>query len=620
MIVIDDISDFSNQISSYKKSQKALKISQEELKQANQELKVSQKEMERKSDEIALASKNKSDFLANMSHELRTPLNSILILTKLLMDNKDGNMSSKQIDYLQTVLSSGADLMALINDLLDLAKIEAGKMDTEFTDVSLGQIGNKLFEAFTPIAQEKGLEFSITFEDKISDTIHTDLQKFHQILKNLCSNAFKFTSEGGINIHFHRPMADSEVSIKGFTAGNIVAVSVRDSGIGIPDSKLSQIFQAFHQADGSTSRMYGGTGLGLSISNEFAKLLKGEIGVHSEQGRGSTFSLYLPERLDDLTDRVFLSEYDPRVDKSPQKEIQHEPAAQERLTGRSSGHEEVRGDEVDDRYRIFKDDRVAMLFSSDPDLLSPIRGALWKNGFKVLVSDDLMEGMYLLNYFRPGVVVIDSRLKKTDPKGLIHRIENDSLIKALPVIVLSDPHKGYDYSGIGAVESFPRAEGCKVLEPFISRLYQILSDHIKTDRVPEELYDEFYSSVLNDRKVLIVDDDMRNLFSIMSVLDRYGCQIFTGKTGHEGLERLDQEPDIDIVLMDIMMPEMDGYQAMEEIRAQDRFKDLPVIALTARAIRGDRSKCIRSGASDYISKPVEMKSLLAMIKVWLTCK
>lgn len=432
-----------------------LQMQQEELRSINEELGKqyreseektriltnTQLELEEKAHQLVLSSAYKSEFLANMSHELRTPLNSLLILAHLLAENTEGNLTETQLEFIQTIYSSGNELLHLINDVLDLAKVESGKLDITMDEVSLQRICAFTKRQFAPLAAEKGVSFTVHLETELADTIYTDEQRLRQILKNLLSNAFKFTEKGEVSLHIHRVqtdiLADQQAAL---------AFSVSDTGIGIKKEEQELIFQAFKQADGTTNRKYGGTGLGLSISRDIAHLLGGSIGIESEKGAGSTFTLYLP-----------ISE-----------------AASTRNTELEAAA----------------------------------------------------------------------------------ALEIESL----------DPNAG---------------------EP-----------------------------LLQDKKVLIIDDDMRNIFALTTALEQQKMQVLFAENGKDGIELLQNQPDIDIVLMDIMLPEMNGYEAMHAIRQMPRFQNIPIIALTAKAMKQDRERCIAAGASDYISKPIQLEQLFSVMKVW----
>ncbi|WP_245375272.1 ATP-binding protein [Paenibacillus eucommiae] len=458
----DSLGILLNNIRGRMKVEELLRISQalteelqrqsEELMSQKDELKSSYDKLEHQAIELSVASKYKSEFLANMSHELRTPLNSLLILSQLLAHNKEGNLTDKQIEYAETIHTSGQELLKLIDDVLDLSKIESGKLDLQQESVSIQEIAQSILRAFQPLAEQKGLKFAIQVSPDFPEQLMTDRQRLMQILRNLLSNAIKFTNKGEVKINFYRDWRHS----------SMVTFSVEDTGIGIPVDKQEMIFEAFRQADGTTGRKYGGTGLGLSISREFAQLLGGEIQLESEEGRGSRFTLFLPE---------------------------------EQLGLPSSGLKE-------------------------------------------------------------SAASLQSEVTREYKKILPMRWERSSMENSL------------DLAG---------------------------------------------------KRLLLVDDDIRNLYSLTNLLESFGMIITHAETGVQAIELLRKNPNLDLIIMDVMMPEMDGYEAMRQIRGLPELAKIPIIALTAKAMREDKEKCIQAGASDYVTKPVQAEQLLSLVQVWL-CK
>ncbi len=435
--------------------EKALELARQNraIEVKNAEIELARRELEERAEQLALSSKYKSEFLANMSHELRTPLNSLLILAKLLADNPDGNLTSKQVEFARSVRDAGHDLLNLISDILDLSKVEAGKLDVAMAPVRISDLCSELSQTFRPIADQAALDFSLDLADGLPETVTTDGHRVQQILKNLLSNAFKFTEQGSVTLRVDKaPSGTRFFNHMLESTSEVLAFSVSDTGIGIESDKLLVIFEAFQQAEGTTTRRYGGTGLGLSISREIARLLGGEIQVVSEPGTGSTFTLLLP--------------------------------------------------------------------------------ALGSH---------------------------------------VHR---------LPAVPAAPPTPAETL----VVDEAADATG--------------------------------YPSLAGTR-VLIVDDDVRNVYALTSALEDRGVEVLTGEDGRQGIELLQKTPGVDLVLMDIMMPEMDGYETTRAIRKMPGFKDLPIIALTAKAMRGDREKSLAAGASDYITKPVEINQLMALMRLWL---
>jgi signal transduction histidine kinase/ActR/RegA family two-component response regulator len=425
----------------------------------NREIEMARLGLEEKAEQLALSSQYKSEFLANMSHELRTPLNSLLILAKLLADNPQSNLTDKQIEFARTIHSAGSDLLSLINDILDLSKVEAGKMDVHPAPVVLSEVCDYVGSTFGPLAEEQGLDLIVDIADGLPTAVVTDEQRLHQVLKNLLSNALKFTETGSVRLSVHPPDADMLFATPTLNDQPVVAFSVTDTGIGVPPEKLKLIFEAFQQADGTTSRKYGGTGLGLSISREIARLLGGAITVTSEAGKGSTFTFYVPATYP----------FDDR-----------DPVASSFVAARRIPHQ------------------IPMLTDSASD----------------------------------------------------------------PV-------------------------------PFVG---------------PDPLH---------GATVVVVDDDVRNVFALTSALELHGMTVLYSDNGTDGIRLLREHDEVDLVLMDVMMPDMDGNETTAEIRSMSRFADLPIIFLTAKAMPGDRDKSLAAGASDYVTKPVDLDRLLTVMRSWL---
>ncbi|MER5906632.1 HAMP domain-containing protein [Streptomyces mirabilis] len=506
----------------------------EQLAQQNRDIEVKNTEieearqvLEERAEQLAVSMRYKSEFLANMSHELRTPLNSLLILAKLLADNAESNLTPKQVEFAETIHGAGSDLLQLINDILDLSKVEAGKMDVSPTRIALVQLVDYVEATFRPLTAEKGLDFSVRVSPELPATLHTDEQRLLQVLRNLLSNAVKFTDSGAVELVIRPAGADVPVAIREqlLEAGSLrdadaglIAFSVTDTGIGIAASKMRVIFEAFKQADGTTSRKYGGTGLGLSISREIARLLGGEIHAQSEPGRGSTFTLYLPLHPSELP---------------PQGYGQHAPAleAGELLASEA----ELSGVDIETpaEVRSYQDTQ------NGP-------AALFRRRRRALPATEQRPGL-------PG------------PNGAAGASQEQwasgGQQEAAP-----QPRRGIRFEG---------------------------------------------------EKVLIVDDDIRNVFALTSVLEQHGLSVLYAENGREGIEVLEQHDDVTVVLMDIMMPEMDGYATTTAIRRMPQFAGLPIIALTAKAMKGDREKAIESGASDYVTKPVDPDHLLSVMEQWM---
>lgn len=601
-------------------SEEKLQVQQEELEQTNLELKekaqtleeqnrilentnreveTARAELEEKARQLALSSKYKSEFLANMSHELRTPLNSLLILSKLLTDNTDGNLSAKQVEYSRTINSAGKDLLVLINDILDLAKVESGKIEVNPGEVPIVSLAEYIEQNFRPIANEKNIGFSIILQDGLPEFIYSDEQRLRQVLKNLLSNAFKFTSHGQVVLEI--------AIISNMNDESILSFSVADTGIGIPKEKQELIFQAFQQADGTTSRKYGGTGLGLSICREISHLLGGEIAVESEEGRGSIFTFYVSAykhkhsknySLEEAAAAKQVSAYEPEV--MPVLPIDVEPAE----ISVSEENKTIKRLLIVDDDLMQRNSLMELIGEQDVILKAVSSGAEAIEELKVSQFD---------------VMVLDLGLKDTTGFDLLAKIKQTAEGVNLKVFI----YTGRDLT--------PKEEN--YLNKYAHTI--IIKDELAPERLKEEL--ELYLrdtgneaeqeriqageakhySGLKGKKILLVDDDVRNVYALSSILELYGIDIAFAENGLEGLEILESEKDIDLVLMDIMMPELDGYQAIRKIRTVPEYKQLPVIALTAKAMKEDREKCIEAGASDYIAKPVDPEQLISLIRVWL---
>ena len=749
------------QAESLRESEELLKSQQEELQQTNEELQekaallARQKaeveaknreveearwEMEEKAEQLALTSKYKSEFLANMSHELRTPLNSMLILSRQLAENNDENLSAKQVQFAETIHSSGADLLSLINDILDLSKIESGMMGIEVSDVSIAEMAEQLQRSFHQLAQDKNLEFQIERSDKLPATVRTDDKRLQQILMNLLSNAFKFTEHGGVVLEIAPAPRDETYHLESLNrASDVIAFSVSDTGIGIPTEKQRIIFEAFQQADGTTSRKYGGTGLGLSISREIARLLGGEIRVVSKPGEGSTFTFYLPKNF--VPAGAISAPSQPKMG-----EVQTTAAAWT-LAESFDSDMALLSDEVgtvaDDRHDIQSGDRIVLIVEDDVNFAGILLELAREKGFKGLVATSGIMALALARKYKPSAITLDIRLPDRDGWTVLDRLKHDAETSHIPVHIITVEEQrqralqqgafthiqkpvtyadlGVAFDGIrdfterrirkllvvedddiqrmsvvelignGDVKTTAVATGeealtilkderfdCMVLDlklpdmtgfELIEKLQTDLGRYdlpiiiytgkeltrkeerhlkkvadaiiVKEASSPERLLAETAlflhrveadlpepkrrmlekihrsDPVLAGRKVLVVDDDVRNIFALTSALEAHNMEVVHAENGQEGIDLLQSTPDIEAVLMDIMMPEMDGYEAITAIRQMEQFKQLPIIALTAKAMKADRDRCLEVGASDYISKPLDIDQLLSLLRVWL---
>jgi len=713
-------------------AQKAQQLAEQnvEVERKNQEIEQARRALEEKAKELALTSKYKSEFLANMSHELRTPLNSILVLGQQLSDNPDGNLTAKQVEFSRTIHGAGTDLLNLITDILDLSKIESGTVSVEAEEVYFASMLDAVERPFRHEAENRHLSFEVQTDPHLSRSVVTDSKRLQQVLKNLLSNAFKFTEVGGVRLSV-------SLAQSGWTeghpilgkAGSVVSFEVSDSGIGIPQEKQRIIFEAFQQADAGTSRKYGGTGLGLAISRELASLLGGEIQLRSTPGKGSTFTLYLPQTYVGpsvgnaaAVEPKFRSSISP----APLSVVEH---AVEKIP--------------DDRDNLQPDDAILLVVEDDPHYARVLCDLSRDKGFKVLVATRGAEALALAKEYHPTAVSLDVFLpdmlgwtvlnhlkqdpatrhipvqmltldedrhhgltrgafafvtKPTTPEGLetaLARIKEYSAPRRKRLLVVEDnPAEqlsikellGYDdidvtvaSTGAEAIETvseqtfdcvvldlrLPDISGFEVLERFRdnpalsdlpvvvftgkelspeedARLHSLArSVVVKGVESPERLLDEtalFLHRVVADlpvekqklldrlhhsddalvgKRVLVVDDDVRNIFALSSVIERRGMNVITAGTGREAIAKIESTPDIAIVLMDIMMPEMDGYETMQVIRQNPNFRRLPIIALTAKAMKGDREKCLEAGASEYLAKPVNTEQLLSSLRMWL---
>jgi HAMP domain-containing protein/CheY-like chemotaxis protein/signal transduction histidine kinase len=700
-----------------------------EVERKNQEIEQARRALEEKATELALTSKYKSEFLANMSHELRTPLNSILILGQQLGDNVDGNLTSKQIEFARTIHGAGTDLLNLISDILDLSKIESGTVSVDAEEIHFANLLETVARPFRHEAESRRLSFDLHVDPHLGRSIFTDSKRLQQVLKNLLSNAFKFTEHGGVRLTVSAAVggwSDGHPTLD--NVSSVIAFEVADSGIGIHPEKQKIIFEAFQQADASTSRKYGGTGLGLAISRELANLLCGEIQLRSVPGRGSTFTLFLPQTYTGPSvmparDMIESSAaLDPPAKRHPERVVEQIP---------------------DDRDTIKDGDCVLLIIEDDPHYARIMIDTAHGSGFKVLVAmrgaDALtLAGQYSLtavslDVFLPDmlgwsilsllkqnpatrhipvqIVTLDedrqhglargafsflTKPQNTDDlKAAFARIKEFAEPRRKRLLIVEDDaaeqlsikqllgHDDIDISTVSNGEDalallnhqscdcvvldlkLPDISGFEVLErirdnaaladlPVVvftgrelapdedARLYSIArSVVVKGVESPERLLDEtalFLHRVVAElppekqrmlerlhssdedlvgQTALLVDDDARNIFALSSVLERRGMRVLTATTGKEAISRLQATPDVAIVLMDIMMPEMDGYQTVRAIRANARWRRLPIVALTAKAMKGDREKCLEAGASDYLAKPVNTEQLLAALRLWL---
>ncbi|MBI4383931.1 MAG: response regulator, partial [Nitrospinae bacterium] len=712
-----------------------------EVERKNAEVETAKKAVEEKAAQLALTSKYKSEFLANMSHELRTPLNSLLLLSQQLSENTDRNLTEKQVGHAKTIHDSGNDLLNLINDILDLSKIESGMAAVDLGEVRFGEVRDFVEQTFRHVAEGKKLKFAINLDGGLPPTLFTDERRVKQILKNLLSNAFKFTSRGGVGLQIAPAAEGWSHDHPVLNAANVViGFAVSDTGIGIPRDKQRIVFEAFQQADGGTSRKYGGTGLGLSISRELAGMLGGEIRLQSEPGKGTVFTLFLPIH--------YMPPAKPetpagrpgnpgglKVSKTPDFA---RPARTEEKAGE-------RQDEAvsDDRAELRPGDRVALIVEDDSRFASILLDFARKRGFKGIVALNGQDGLAFAKRYKPDAVTLDIYLPDMSGWTVLDRLKHEPATRHIPVHIISVDENEARGLRLGALAHVMKPAGAEELARSFTRLEEFIQRRVKNllivegdpgerDRIaslvgddnvqitqaanaaealaalgrtrfdcmildlqlPGESGTELIGKIekepglhalpiivhtgteldreeekrlqksvmavvvkgkdsqerllseaslflhkveadmpesqrrilgearktrpfLTGRKVMIVDDDMRNIYAVSAVLERQDMRVVTAESGKEALDLLRETRDIDLILMDVMMPDMDGYETTRAIRNQEPFRDTPIIALTAKAMKGDREKCIEAGASDYISKPVDTEQLLSLLRVWL---
>jgi CheY-like chemotaxis protein/signal transduction histidine kinase/HAMP domain-containing protein len=729
-----------------------LAVQNQEVEQKNNEIEQARQSVEDKATQLALTSRYKSQFLANMSHELRTPLNSLLILARMLADNPAGNLTAQQIEYCRTIHGAGTDLLGLINDILDLAKIESGTLSVDIEPVTFTELCDQMDRTFRQIAQDKEIQFRITLDPQLPRSLLTDNKRLQQILKNLLSNAFKFTEQGQVSLHIASMVGDNWIEPSLGATATLITFAVTDTGIGISPKKQQIIFEAFQQADGTTSRRYGGTGLGLSISREIAHLLGGELRVDSQLGEGSTFTLYLPLNYQSPTnghtqpgsrssDTTLLT---PAL--TPQS-LQQAPTPEPALFSEAQQPQSTVILEVeeieDDRAVIQPGDRVLLIIEDDRNFARILLDIARQRHFKGLIALRGDVGLAMAQEFQPTAILLDIRLPVLDGWQVLDQLKHNARTRHIPVHILTiesgrqrsfqagalsylqkpisheildtnlteledfvdrpvkqlliitanesrrssilellagnDIHCTTVDTGATALQTLqdlpcdcvvldmrlPDMSGLELIqhirqEPYLRRLPIVVDED--SDLTPEEkqqlhqfsetlllkdvsslerlldettlylhrvetqlparqqqMLDQLRKSdpMLTQKKVLIIDDDIRNIYALTSLLEQHQMQVFYAENGRDGIALLQQQPDIDMVLMDVMMPEMDGYETTRTIRQNPQWQSLPIIALTAKAMKGDREKCLEAGASGYISKPVEIEQLLSLLRVWL---
>jgi signal transduction histidine kinase/CheY-like chemotaxis protein/HAMP domain-containing protein len=723
----------------------------EEVEAKNKEVEEARLSLEEKAEQLQLTSKYKSEFLANMSHELRTPLNSLLILAQQLYENHDGNLNEKQVSYAKTIHSCGDDLIQLINDILDLSKIESGYISTDFVKLQFHEITSFVETTFKHISDNKNLRFNIELDEKLPNSLETDAQRLNQILKNLLSNAFKFTEKGEVKLKIyeaHHNWRQHNPNLE--NAQRVVAFEIKDTGIGISKDKQNIIFEAFQQAEGSTSRKYGGTGLGLSISRGLADLLGGSIELTSEVGYGSSFTLFLPIDYNPVMvkrekqSNLKVSEYKLAEGITADVMLQSVPTIKVSETKDLDALNEIINEIGDDRNNIIGDDKVVLVIEDDIRFGKIMIEKAHEMDLKIVIATSFGDVFDMVNKYNPIAVTLDVKLPDASGWRILDLFKNDINFRHIPVHLISGEEnrllamqrgarsfhlkplktgalsnlfndivqyndrknkkllivedneldssqvakilnngdlidieivdsglkaleliKENDYDciivdymlpDIGGLEMVTDINSMKKtqmtpiviysakdfsskertqLKQYANRI--LLKDVTSLDLLLEETVMLLHidhkdllpekrklienlrskSDVLTNKKVLVVDDDVRNLFALTTAFERYNIRTTTAESGQEAMNILEENNDIDIVLMDIMMPEMDGYETTQKIRREHKNTGLPIIAVTAKAMKGDREKCIEAGASDYITKPVKIDQLLSLMRVWL---
>jgi HAMP domain-containing protein/signal transduction histidine kinase/DNA-binding response OmpR family regulator len=584
-----------------------LENEKKQVEAKNFEIELARRAVEEKAEQLALTSKYKSEFLANMSHELRTPLNSLLILSRLLADNLQGNLHEKQIEFARTIHSAGSDLLSLINDILDLSKIESGTVSIEIGDMSMNSLKQHMERTFRQLAADKSLDFKVNFGATLPASIRTDEKRLQQVVLNLLSNAFKFTSHGSVTLAVNRAEGGWSTNHPALRdAEYAIEIAVTDTGIGIPKDKQKLIFEAFQQADGTTSRKYGGTGLGLSISREIARLLGGELQVRSITGQGSTFTLFVPMEPPSHS-ALPLGSDNARYDNNGAIVPSVMPVQME----------------VNDDRDVLEDAPFVLIIEDDPTFASILLDIAREAGLKGVVSTAGAGTLALARKLRPHAITLDLGLSDINGFVLLDLLKHDPATAHVPIHIISGADNlvsDQSLSDHGITEKPATLDRLNTVFADLARYIcqapalpaaitadgtQLATTELRT--VPE----------LAGARILIVDDDIRNIYSLTSVLENYGVEVLHAERGRDGILILERTPGIDLALIDIMMPEMDGYETIQQIRTLPFVGSVPLIAVTAKAMKGDRQKCLDAGASDYIAKPVDIELMLALLRVWV---
>ncbi|MEU3608720.1 HAMP domain-containing protein [Streptomyces sp. NPDC035033] len=589
-----------------------------DIEAKNLQIEQARQELEDRAQQLALASTYKSEFLANMSHELRTPLNSLLILAQLLAQNPTRNLTAKQVEYAGIIHSAGSDLLQLINDILDLSKVEAGKMDLNPERVPLRRLLDYAEATFRPLTSQKSLAFAVSTAAGVPVDLVTDDTRLRQVLRNLLSNAVKFTERGGVELRIE-PASDGELPASVHRGGPVVAFRVTDTGIGIAPENLEAIFGAFQQADGTTNRKYGGTGLGLSISREIAQLLGGALTVTSVPGEGSTFTLYLPVTRTDFTEQP-----GPAAPPANPSAVPTVPAPARGGVLAPPGAPAARPTRrllvIEERPRGL----LAVVAENAVGQLAADGGHTDRADIELIAVAGPQEAASALAARPFHCVVLDVDMADGDALRFLEAMDGDEALRTVPVLAHNNRRLPADEEG--ALQDLARRRPLELLSS-LDELRERIALHLSAEQpgdvVPLVRGDHrapaprAVDTTLRGRTVLAVDDDARNLYALSGILELHGMTVLHAENGRKGIETLLANPDVSLVLMDVMMPEMDGYTATARIRELPRYADLPVIAVTAKAMPGDREKSLASGASDYVTKPVDADELIACVSRWL---
>ncbi len=632
-----------------------LQASEELLQQQSEELQATNEQLEEKSQtleqqkrklqkanlaieanasELAKASQYKSDFLANMSHELRTPLNSLLILSKSLADNTTGNLTEEQVKAAEVIHNGGGDLLKLINNILDLSKIEAGKQDICLAPMRFDSLRERLTTMFNQFAKEKDIKLTIEQSFHLPELMTTDGQKVEQILRNLLSNAFKFTQEGFIKLNIDLAPEEPGLKKTNSTAVPIIAFSVQDSGIGIPVEKQKAIFESFQQADGSTSRNFGGTGLGLTISRQFSRLLGGRIAVQSTPDQGSTFTLLLPLEPVDGHCLEQSSLEQSSLEQSGLEQSNPKPVTNASFEGTAPIETSVFL--TDDRHALSTNGRCILIVEDDRNFAKILVGLCHQKGFQCLVTPRGSEALHLISKYHPDAVILDLSLADLNGLAVLEEIKTNLNQRHIPVHIISAQDRKTASLKMGAIGYLKKPTSTKdilnALATIEDQIETANSTNLLTDKaslfihsiesnLPEPKKQGLISvhnkdDRLKNKRILVVDDEQRNTFAMANVLESAGINVCFADNGQACLEVLEKDREFDLILMDIMMPVMDGYEASQKIREDKNLCHIPIIALTAKAMPEDRARCIAAGANDYLTKPVNTDHLLSLIRVW----